>query len=429
MSLFFKSMADINHFLLTAFVAIWAACFPGVAGAENVLVVQTTTDIQTALRSAKEPGQPLLTLRLAPGRYDKLNIRDIKSPVKLQPQSADRRPELAGLQIVDSTSVTLEEVALSYRISSDKESVFTAPFRVYGSSHITFSGVLFEGDLARGHGPVEDGFPAGKGLLVRDSRYVTIENCEIRNLFLGLSVHRSRNVVISGNDIHGLRKDGLTLAQVQNLLVEGNYFHSFNRAPDAGDHADMIQLWTNKTDAPTDGVTVRDNVFNSGHGLWTQTIFMRNDLVDKGRAGKELFFRNIRIENNVIINAHIHGIYVGETDGLAILNNTLIRNSRSEAERFNEVWASPQIKVAERSRNVVIKRNAAFRFPRSEAADWSVRDNVSIQSERRMDAGFYGRVFENALAGDPLDLANFRYLATGPLSDGRVGAFRLRAAK
>ncbi len=429
MSLVFNSMARTNHVLLTAFVAIWTACFAWAASAENVLIVRTSQDIQKALRSAKEPDQPLLTLQLAPGRYEKLSIRDIKSPVILQPQQAGKRPELAGLHIADSNSITLEGLALSYKALGDGESVFTAPFRVYSSSNITFSDMLIEGDLARGHGSAEDGFPAGKGLLVRDSQYVTIKNCEIRTLFLGLSVHRSKNVVISGNEIHGLRKDGLTLAQVQNLLVEGNYFHSFNRAPDAGDHADMIQLWTNKTDAPTDGVTVRNNVFNSGHGLWTQTIFIRNDLVDKGRAGKELFFRNIRIENNVIINAHIHGIYVGETDGLTIVNNTLIRNSRSEAKRFNEVWASPKIKVAERSRNVVIERNAAFGFPEPAAADWSVKDNVEIQSGRRLAAGYYDRIFKNAISGDPLDLANFQYLKDGPLAGGKIGANRLRAAQ
>ena len=43
---------------------------------------------------------------------------------------------------------------------------------------------------------------------------------------------------------------------------------------------------------------------------------MRNEMVDQGKAGLEMYYQNITIENNVIYNAQTHGITVGETTGL-----------------------------------------------------------------------------------------------------------------
>ena len=88
----------------------------------------------------------------------------------------------------------------------------------------------------------------------------------------------------------------------------------------------MIQFWTSGTTSPSTNITIRGNILNSGAGDWTRSIFMRNEMVDLGLAGDEMFYQNILIENNVIYNAHAHGITVGETDGLTIRNNTILYN-------------------------------------------------------------------------------------------------------
>ena len=64
---------------------------------------------------------------------------------------------------------------------------------------------------------------------------------------------------------------------------------------------------------------------------------MRNEMVDTGGAGDEMFYRNITIEDNVIYNAQVHGITVGETHGLTIKNNTILRNQASGDDKLVHV--------------------------------------------------------------------------------------------
>ena len=124
----------------------------------------------------------------------------------------------------------------------------------------------------------------------------------------------------------------MNFAQVERVRIEANHIHDFNRVLESPDHADMIQFWTNGTTSPSSDITIRGNILNSGAGWFTQSIFMRNELVDSGKAEAEMFYRNVIIEDNVIINAHLHGISVGETAGLKIANNTVIRNARSQGK-------------------------------------------------------------------------------------------------
>lgn len=417
-----------TRFALPALLGVWTLFLPLAAGAAGVSKpVTSDQELHSALEAAREPGRPLLTLQLAPGTYGKAVIRGIRSPLRLVAADPGARPRLSGLDLRDSNAVSIEGLVFDYVAAAAGEPVWTAPFRVSRSQNISFRNVLFDGDDARGAGPADEGFPAGKALLVQDTRGLAVTDSEVRGFFVGLTLLRSQHITIAGNNIHSLRKDGVNVAQVSDLVFENNVVHSFRRAPNAGDHADMFQLWSRRTDAPAERVTIRNNIFNSGQGLWTQTIFMRNDRVDKGEAGEELFYRNIRIENNVIINAHRHGIYVGEADGVVIRNNTVIRNMRSGEAHFSDNLASPRILVAERSRNVVVERNAAYAFPEPRGDSWQISDNVAIQANGRLAPGYYDRVFSNALTGDPLDLENFRYLEDGLLSGRNIGAGLLQA--
>jgi parallel beta-helix repeat protein len=276
-------------------------------------------------------------------------------------------------------------------------------------------------------GPASDGFGTGFGLSVRGSERVTIEAVEIRGFFRGLVVSDSSDLVVRGNNIHSLRMDGMNFAQVERVLIEGNHIHDFIRSLASRDHADMIQFWTNGTTVASRDIVIRNNVLNSGNGWYTQSIFMRNDQVDRGLAGDEMFYRNILIEENVIINAHLHGIVVGATDGLIIRNNTVIRNARSEGERDNVAQWNPRISVAEPSRNVQILRNVVSRIAGDEAqAGWVIADNLFIQDRGRLGEGlYYDLVFVAARTGDPQNLGSFSYLPGGPLEGAGIGASRL----
>ena len=148
-------------------------------------------------------------------------------------------------------------------------------------------------------------------------------------------VSDSNGITVQSNDVHDIRMDGMNFAQVESVLIADNHIYDFRRSLDSKDHADMIRFWTNGMTAPSRDIVIRDNILNSGQGAYTQSIFMRNDLVDRGLAGREMFNDGVTIVDDVIINAHLHGITVGETDGLRIQNNTVVRNARSEGEQEN----------------------------------------------------------------------------------------------
>lgn len=398
------------------------------AGARDV-TVGTSEEISKVLDEIRISTESSWTIFLRPGVYDSVLIKDIVDPVTLIAAESRNRPRLAKLTVADSANVTFKNLVFDYVFPGGDEPLWAPPFRLYRSRNVTFDTVLFDGDIYQSASPIDDGFPGGQALIAQNMKGLDIRNSEVRGFWLGVTFFRSDDINFVGNDLHSLRKDGMNLAQVRNVLIEDNVFHDFDRSPNSDDHADYIQLFSTNTDKPSVGVTIRNNVFNSGRGLYTQSIFFRNDRVDTGQDGKEMFFRDILVEDNVIINAHLHGITIGETDGLIIRNNTLIRNRGSEGPGFSDDLASPQINVAAASRNVQILGNIAYRFPAPQARDWKVRDNLAIQDIGRGKSGFYDLVFENARTGDPQDLASFRYRPDGPAAGRGIGAPQLEPQK
>jgi len=215
----------------------------------------------------------------------------------------------------------------------------------------------------------------------------------------------------------------MDFAQVSRVLIEGNHVHDFDRSLTSGDHADMIQFWTNGTEAPSIDVTIRGNLLASGAGAFTQSIFMRNDQVDRGLASFEaMAYRNLRIESNVIINAHLHGITVGESDGLVIANNAVLRNALSEGEDDNPGLWTPQIRVSPASRDVEVLRNVSIKVTGFEdQRDWRLEGNLVAQDRAPSEPGHYARLFAGMPAGDPRDPATFAPRPNGPLDGTGIG--------
>jgi len=237
----------------------------------------------------------------------------------------------------------------------------------------------------------------------------------------------SDQVAIKSNDFSGMRRDAMNFAQVTDVLIERNNIHDFNRSPTSGDHPDMIQFWTTATHSPSQNITIRNNVFNSGNGLYTQTIFMRNEKVDQGQAGAELYYRNIEITDNLILNAHLHGITVGEVDGLTIARNTLLQNPLSaDGPLTDELWV-PRINVTSRAKNVSIINNVVSDIRGFDGQrDWQVDGNVVVQPRSSMAPGYYPTVFDFAPDADRADLRSYRIRPGGPADNSRVGSGILR---
>lgn len=385
------------------------------------------------LKAAVARAEPGETIKLSPGIYDDLILRGIEGdtgqPITLTSADPSDPARISGLRVHKSKHLILEGLIFDY-VFSPGDKLRMRPFQVTNSQNIGIRNAVFDGDVAKGVSPTSDGFGYAFGLSVRGSQDVHIENIEIKTFFKGLSVSNSQNVVVRNNNVHSLRMDGMNFSQVRDVRIEENRIHDFIRSPDSKDHADMIQFWTRRTTEPTENIVISDNILNSGAGLYTHSIFMRNEIVDHGKAGREMFYRNIVIEDNVVINAHLHGISIGQSDGVTIQNNSVIRNAGSQGDRNNNTLYDPRISVSPNSSHVRIANNVVSRiagFKRQD--DWDAHDNFLIQDRHPLKPGYYEAVFRNPTKGNPEDLSSFFAKDGGPLDGTNYGATRLNGAK
>ena len=405
-----------------------------ICGLPTVLTAQTVVDVASpdALAAALDAATAGSVLALAAGDYGALVLKekggDAGAPITLRSADPTAPAIFSSMDLRGVNHLVLEQLTFNYTFSPEDKSNLRM-FQMSGGTDITIKDSLFDGDLAVGVSAEDDGYPTGFGLSVRDMAGVTLQGNEIRDFFRGLVISESSDVVVKGNDVHAIRMDGMNFAQVQTVLIEGNHIRDFKRVLDSTDHSDMIQFWTNSTTKPSSDITIRGNILNSGTGWYTQSIFMRNDLVDRGLAGAEMFYRNVSITDNVIINAHLHGITVGETAGLTIANNSVIRNAASQGKEDNPALWNPQIRIAPISTDVTVIKNVVSKIAGYDTqADWTVSDNLAIQDRFPGQPGFYDTVFVAARSGDPTNLASFVSLKGGPLDGAGIGAPQLDPA-
>ncbi|NVO25220.1 right-handed parallel beta-helix repeat-containing protein [Donghicola mangrovi] len=396
-------------------VGLWAGEIQ-VTGREQLL---------SALTAAK--GGEVISL--SPGSYGELDLftggpvpPSFAQTVTLKSADPSKPAVITGLKLTGAQNLTFQGLIFDYTYRPKDDPGQIRPFQVNDSKDVRFNQVVFDGDTARGFSPEDNGFPAGLGLSLRNVTRLTLENSEIRNFYRGLVVGEATDTVIRRNDLHDLRSDGMNFVKVTGLLVEANVIRDFHRSFASDDHADMIQFWSMNADYPSTDVTIRRNFLTVGRGDHTQGIFMRNEAVDAQHGGPSMFYRDVVIEENLIMNNHFHGITVGEVDGLTIRQNTLIRvPRRSDPDQRGEFAMMPGIQVAEASRNVAITDNIASRVPKSQRG-WRQSGNALVQDLEPLAAGFYSRVFVNPFVTAPYEPENFRPLAGGGLDRDGLGA-------
>ena len=373
------------------------------------------------------------TILLAAGDYGKLSLMtksgfDITFPSNVTIKSADpgHPASFSGMDIRGAANLTLDGLTFDYTFAPG-HNVYSRPFKVSGSENIAIRNSTFDGDVAQGVSAVADGYGFAIGLSIGGSTGVTLENNEIFNFHRGIVSGGVNNYTIVGNDIHSIRSDGMDFTQVSNTLIEGNYIHDFRRSPTSGDHADMIQFWTNGTTIPSKNVTIRGNHLDIGAGDSTQSIFMRNDMVDRGLAGIEMYYRNILIEENVIVNGHAHGITVGETMGLTIRNNSVLHSDGGNADGLDASVEIPRISVSGVSTGVSITNNATSALTGWVGqAGWLVHNNAFIQDQNSQAPGYYGDIFLSSSLQLQDGLHDFRALEGGMLDQLNAGATETR---
>lgn len=364
---------------------------------ESIILVSSSAELLEALKTCTG-GE---TIKLAAGTYDPLTMYkgntkvDFASTVTITSADPDNPAVLTGLKVTDASELTFDGLVFDYTYQAG-DALSARAFAAYTSTNIAFKNSLFTGDVASGHSETADGYASGRGLTITGSTGVTVENNEISGFYIGLTIGTSDDITVSGNNIHSLRMDGMNIFDVQGIVIEDNYIHDFIGSVTAGDHCDMIQFWSTNTTRPSTDIIIRGNILDIGNGTYTQSIFMRNEAVDNQGGGSDMYYQNILIENNTIYNAHLHGITVGEANGVVISNNTLIQALGSDPRLDNSAEAvrRPGIKVAATSSDVTITDNILDgRIRDADGEDWIVTGNLFIQNQNSSGAGYYTEIF------------------------------------
>ncbi len=384
------------------------------------------TTLSTALADAVGGDR----IELTAGDYGALSLKNlafssdetIVSAVPANPAA------FSGLYIRDASHLVFDGILLDFTFGLG-DAVWERPFEIIDSSYITIRNSVFDGSeiFSEIDG---DSFGTGFGLTVNGSSFVVVENNEFFKFWKALAVSLSTDIIVRDNDVHTLRSDGFNFISVDGLLVEGNYLHDFKMMPSSNDHLDMIQCWTVLVEPSLRNVIMRGNFLDAGAGDWAQSLFMRNGIVDTGQGSfGEYAFQNILIENNVIYNAQVHGITVGETDGLVIRNNTLLYDGGVAGE-LPPGNSAPRINLSEVSLNVTAENNISestwnWEILASQTG-WTLINNLFVQHEEPSGENYYGDLFVNALVG-AAELADLRAVAGGLIEFGGYGAAMTRA--
>ena len=365
----------------------------------TIYTVSTSDELYEALAKAQGGDE----IRLASGDYGELKLWEhsgfdvtFDSPVTITSADPDAPASFSGMGLNGVANLTFDNIVFDYTYDAS-HATFHKPFRITESENITITNSVFDGDLATDRSEKEDGLGFAQGLNISASSGIEISDTEFFHWHRAMVFGRTDDIVVTGNEIHNIRSDGMDFAQAQNVLIADNYIHDFHFAE--GDHADMIQFWTSGTDAPSTDVIIRNNILDVGEGDETQSIFIRNEVVDSLGGGTDMYYQNFLIEENVILNGHLHGITVGETNGLVIQNNTLLSTDPDGDQYF----AAPRINLKEVSTSVTVVNNVAADISGyGTGDDVVVKNNAYVQNTDPTGVGYYGSLFLESTMGGPV---------------------------
>ena len=266
------------------------------------IIVKDTTGLTTALKSAQAGD----TIKLAAGDYSAFSLNGVKfggAGVTITSLDPAKEASLNGFELRGCEGLNFQ--ALELKVAQAQVN----PYQVIESSRIALNNVNVHGSLDG------DAQNDGGGILIRLSRDVTVTNSEFHQLEYGIAHVDSKGVTINANKFTEIQEDGVRGGGTSNIKVTNNTFSNFD--PVDGDHPDAIQFWTKGTLAQATDITVSGNLILRGEGAATQGIFFRDQV-------GTMPFKNVLVQDNMIVGTMANGVMVNGGDGVKILNNTVV---------------------------------------------------------------------------------------------------------
>ena len=270
-------------------------------------VARSTSEVLKYLSGAKA-GQ---VIRMKPGVYSHLVINGFHGDATLTSFDPGQPAVLTDLSINNSSGLTLTGLNLdnsSYPMNPVAPTN-TLAFQVLNSQKITLSHLDVHGS------PTGTLATDESGVLIRFSKYVTVEYSDFHNLHNGLEQADNKWLIVRANHFHHLRDDGLRGGGSSNVLVEGNHCDSNHPdGPADTDHPDCIQFWTSNTKQSAHDIVIINNTYDRGDGFPTQGIHIRDEV-------GSLPFQRVTVKGNIVKGALYNGIEVFGAQDVTISGN------------------------------------------------------------------------------------------------------------
>ncbi|MCX8955371.1 hypothetical protein OU790_18260, partial [Ruegeria sp. NA] len=177
----------------------------------TTITVTSAAELNQALSQATG-GETIL---LAPGDYGSLSLKNTSysSPVTLKSADPNAMASFSGLKLDQVSNVSFDTIKFDYTFSSG-DATHISPFKISNSSNVSIDQSVFDGDFASGTGTTADGTGYGRGLIISGSTNIDVTNTEFHSWWKALSASKSSDINFSGNNIHTIRSDGISLGEV-----------------------------------------------------------------------------------------------------------------------------------------------------------------------------------------------------------------------
>ena len=366
----------------------------------GTIFVSNAAQLSSALITAKGGD----TLVLKGGDYGKLSLMNkaFDTPVKIVSESETNPAIFTGLALRNTSNLKFESVKFDYS-SKYGEALWASPFAVYDSKNISINKSIFDGDVTKGGSAMDNGYGNGRGLYVIGTTGLELTNNKMSGFHRGAFIHKSTDINVSGNEITDMSSDGLDFAEVKNIVISKNYIHDFRLSTTSIAHPDFIQFMSPNAQIASSNIIITDNFLDQGKGNITQSIFIKNEAVQTG-GRPDLFYQDIYIANNIIRNGHSHGITVGDTNGVTVINNTVLANVLAP------IASIPSINVISSATDVTVMNNLTNAITVQAKTGWTVSGNFIVQNTNPAGKDYIGKIFSDPLDRDGATLNDFKFI-------------------
>lgn len=265
------------------------------------VTVSTTEALVSALKVARDGD----VVQLKAGTYTDIQMYKIQIAGNVTITSADpgNPAVITGMMANQVSGLTFKD--LTFFVDPAKND---GAYQIMGSQNLTFDHISM-------HGSMDNNAQNDKqGLLLLNSKDITITNSEFQQLSYGVTHLNSQGITVTDSFFHDVRTGGVRGGGSSQVTITDNQFRDFH--PFEWDHPDAIQFWTTEVKQAASDILISGNVIMRGGGAPIQGVFMRDE--------QGIYpYKNVTITDNLIVGSLWNGIAVGHGENVKVTNNVV----------------------------------------------------------------------------------------------------------